>query len=110
MEGPSLRNAPRMLLHNPIELRVGDRTIRIKDAVGNLSVRGLFINFADLPVNTTVHVKIPARDTFEADGVVRFCEPRGGGIGIEFTTITELNRKHLEALIALLTEKEAPTA
>jgi hypothetical protein len=93
-------------LRNPIELRVGNRTIRLKNAFGNLSAGGLFIQAADLPVNTPVHVKIAAATPFEADGVVRVSEPHSG-VGIEFTTITEANRKRLDELIGELVNKEA---
>lgn len=106
MEGPSIRSFPRMSLQNPVELRVGTKSIRIQRAVGNLSVGGLFVNAEDLPVNAGVHVKIAAAHPFEAEGVVRFSEPQGGGVGIEFTAITDANRKRLDELIAELTRKE----
>ena len=106
MKGPSLRSFPRMSLRNPIELRAGSRTLRIEKAVGNLSVGGLFVNAGDLPLNTPVGVKIAATHPFEAEGVVRFCDPEGGGVGIEFTRITDANRKRLDKLIAALTQKE----
>ena len=105
MEGPSIRRFPRMSLGNPIDLRVGERTIRIENPVGNLSVGGLFVHTEDLPVDTHVHVKIDALHPIEADGVVRFCEPRGEGLGIEFTAVTEANHKYLDELIAELTLK-----
>lgn len=108
MEGPSIRRFPRMSLGNPIELRVGDRTIRIEKPVGNLSVGGLFVHTEDLPVDTHVHVKIDALPPFEADGVVRFCEPHGEGLGIEFTAVTEVDHKHLDELLAELTLKGVP--
>jgi len=106
MEGPCIRHSPRIFLRNPVELRVGNKAIRIKEAVGNLSTGGLFINTAEMPVNTIVHVKIAAVRPFEADGVVRFCEPQGGGVGIEFTTITDDNRKRLDDIIVELTKNE----
>lgn len=104
MEGPSLRSSPRTLLCCPIELRVGNQTIRLKQATGNLSVGGLFISAGELPVNTPVHVKMAATPPFEAEGVVRFCD--AGGIGIEFTTLTEANRRRLGELIAEFTQRE----
>lgn len=104
MEGPSLRSFPRMLLQNPVELRVGSRTIRIEKAMGNLSAGGLFVNAEGLPLNSAVHVKIAAARPFEAEGVVR--ETHASGVGIEFTSITEANHKRLDELIAALTQKE----
>ena len=104
MEGPSLRSFPRLPLRNPVEIRVGSRTIRIEKAVGDLSVGGLFVNAEGLPLNADVHIKIAATRPFEAEGVVR--ETHAGGVGIEFTAITEANRKRLDELIAALTQKE----
>lgn len=106
MEGPSIRSSPRISLRDPVEIRVGKRTIRIPKALGNLSAGGLFVNAEELPVNTAVQVKIAAARPFEAEGVVRFSEPQGGGVGIEFTAITDANRKRLDALIVELTKKE----
>lgn len=105
MEGPSIRCFPRISLRNPVELRVGNKVIRIQEAVGNLSAGGLFINAEDVPVSAAIHVKISAAHPFEAEGIVRFCEPQGG-VGIEFTSITNANRKRLDELIVELTEKE----
>lgn len=105
MEGPSIRSFPRMSLRNPVELSAGSRTIRIEKAVGNLSVGGLFVNAGDLPLNSAVRVKIAAARPFEAEGVVRSSEPQGG-VGIEFTAMTDANRKRLDELIAELTAKE----
>lgn len=104
MEGPSLRGSPRTLLRCPIELRVGNQTIRLKQAVGNLSTGGLFIIAGELPVDTPVHVKMAAAPPFEAEGVVRFCD--AGGVGIEFTTLTEANRRRLAELIAEFAQRE----
>jgi len=104
MEGPSLRSTPRMELRNPIELRLENKTIRIPKPVGNLSVGGLFVNAQPVPLDTPVHVKVAAAHPFEADGVVR--EVHGNGLGIEFTAITDANRKRLDELIVELTKKE----
>lgn len=105
MEGPSIRSFPRISLGNPVELRVQNKTIRIREPIGNLSAGGLFVNAAELLVNTPVHIKIAAAHPFEAEGVVRFCESQGG-VGIEFTSITDANRKRLDELIVELTKKE----
>jgi hypothetical protein len=95
-----------MPLRNPVELRLENKTIRIRNPVGNLSVGGLFVHAQPIPLDTPVHVRVAAAHPFEADGVVRFCEPQGDGLGIEFTTITDANRKRLDELIVELTKKE----
>lgn len=104
MEGPNLRSYPRTLLCCPVELRVGDKTLRLQKAVGNLSPSGLFVNAPGLPLNSAVHIRIVATPPFEADGVVRFCE--AGGVGIEFTTLTKANRQRLDELIAESVHRE----
>ncbi|MFQ5926318.1 MAG: PilZ domain-containing protein [Terriglobia bacterium] len=105
MEGPNLlRSSPRTLLCCPVELRVGEKTIRLEQAIGNLSAGGLFVNAEALPLNTAVHVKIAAKPPFKAKGVVRFCD--AGGVGIEFTSLTPPNRQRLEELIAEFTHRE----
>ena len=104
MEGPSVRSFPRMDLRNAVELRAGSKTIRVEKAVGNLSVGGLYVNAENLPLEASVHVKIVARHPFEAEGVVR--ESHAGGVGIEFTSISEANRKRLDELIAELLKRE----
>lgn len=104
MEGPSLRSTPRMSLGNPVELHLGKKTIRIPNPVGNLSVGGLFVHAQPVPLDTPVHIRVAAAHPFEADGVVR--ELHGDGLGIEFTTITDANRRRLDELIAELTSKE----
>ena len=104
MEGPELRSLPRTLLCCPVELRVGDKTIRLQQGFGNLSAKGLFLRTEGLPVNTVVHIKIAASPPLEAEGVVRFCT--SAGIGIEFASHTEVERRRLEDLIAELVTKE----
>lgn len=113
MEGPHLRRSPRTALCCATELRAGKKAIRLEQAVGNLSAGGLFVNAHELPVNTAVHIKMEAapfraslqdEPAFEAEGVVRFCE--AGGVGIEFTGITEANRRRLAELIAEFTQRE----
>lgn len=105
MEGPSIRTFPRMELRNPIELRSGDKTLRIEEPLGNLSVGGLFVNCKDLPIDAEVHVRILAPQPFEADGVVRFVQPDHSGVGIEFVKITGPDRQRLDRLIADLTRR-----
>ncbi len=98
MEGPNLRSYPRTLFSCPVELSVGDKTIRLEQALGNLSVHGLFLHAEPLPVDASVHIRIAATHPAEFDGVVRFCDAEG--VHIEFTAITEADRRHLDDLIA----------
>lgn len=104
MEGPDLRSYPRTLFTCPVELSVGGKTIRLKQAVGNLSVHGLFLHAEPLPVNASVHIRIAAAHPAEFDGVVRFCDAEG--VHIEFLAITEAGRLHLYDLIAEFAPKE----
>ena len=104
MEGPDLRSYPRTLFSCPVELRVGGKTIRLKQALGNLSVHGLFLHAEPLPVNAAVHVRIAAAHPAEFDGVVRFCDAEG--VHIEFIAITEDGRLRLYDLIAEFAPKE----
>ena len=104
MEGPNLRSFPRTMLCCPVELRVGDRTIRREQALGNLSAHGLFLQAEKLPVNTVVHIKIAAALPVEVDGVVRFCQ--ADGVGIEFTASTKADLQRLGELIAEFTRRE----
>lgn len=109
MEGPMMRNFPRMRLDFPVELGLSGRAIRLPQSCGNLSAGGLFLDGQDLPEGTPVHVKISARQPFEAEGVIRYREGNGNsGIGIEFTDLSEAERRRLENLIAELTRKGAP--
>ena len=104
MEGPNLRNCPRTLFSCPVELSVGDKTIRLEQALGNLSVHGLFLHAEPLPVDASVHIRIAATHPAELDGVVRFCDAEG--VHIEFIAITEADRRHLDDLIAEFALKE----
>jgi hypothetical protein len=105
MEGPNLlRSFPRTTLCCSVELGVGERTIRLKQARGNRSAGGVFIHTEELPLNTSVHIKIEAAPPFEADGIVRFCQ--AGGVGIEFTTLSPAIRHQLDQLIAESAGKE----
>lgn len=109
MEGPCIREFPRTLLDSPVELRVGDRSIAIEKAAGNLSVGGLFVKAKSLPSETPVRIRIAAPLLFEADGVVRYSGGNGrDGVGIKFTLINQTNRKRLDDLIGELTRKGAP--
>jgi len=107
VEGPSIRSFPRLSLDHPVELRLGKKTIKVAKPRGNLSAGGLFLLAKGVPENAPVKVKISGRPVFEAEGVVRFSEPRRGGCGIEFTAVNAQNRKRLEGLIAALLKKEA---
>ena len=104
MEGPNLRSCPRTLFSCPIELSVGDKTIRLQQALGNLSTHGLFLHAEALPVDSSVHIKIATVPSMEVDGIVRCCEP--DGIHIEFAVVTEANRRRLEDLIAKFAVQE----
>lgn len=97
MEGPNFRNCPRTLFSCPVELSVGEKTIRLKRALGNLSTGGLFLHTEALPVDSPVHIKIAAIPSMEVDGIVRCCEP--DGVHIEFTSVSEANRRRLNDLI-----------
>lgn len=108
MDGPLLRNFPRMVFDFPVELGLPDRAVRLPRSHGNLSLGGLFLAGPDLPEGTPVHVKIAARQSFEANGVIRYREGNGNsGIGIEFNELSEAERERLEELIAELTRKGA---
>lgn len=98
MEGPNLRSYPRTLFSCPVELTVDDKTIHLKEALGNLSVHGLFLHAEPLPVDASVHIRIAAIHPAELDGVVRFCDAEG--VHIEFIALTEADRRHLDDLIA----------
>jgi hypothetical protein len=104
MEGPSLRRLPRTSLCCPVELRVGDRTIGLDHAVGNLSLTGMFLQVEKLPVNAPVHIKFAALHSVELDGVVRYSHTAGAGI--EFTATTGPTRQGLCQLIAEFTPRE----
>ena len=104
MEGPNLRRLPRTMLGGTVELRVGDRTIGLDHAAGNLSLTGMFLQVEKLPVNATVHIKIGATRSVELDGVIRHSHPAGAGI--EFTTTTGPAREGLYELIAEFTPGE----
>ena len=110
MEGSSTRTFPRMLLDKPVELDIGQDTVWIENPANNLSIGGLFICRADLPLGAPVHIRIPGRLPFEANGEIRNREPLGKGVGIGFTTVSERNREALNDLIEDLTLRGLPAA
>lgn len=108
MEGPNIREFPRMVLDKRVELKVGKKRVQAKEAC-NLSVGGLFVPGREFPVGTPVHVRIATSPPVEADGVVCYCGSKDAkGVGIEFTQVPEAQRARLEALIGQLTRKGAP--
>lgn len=104
MEGPNLRRLPRTMLCAPVKLQVGDRTIDLMHAAGNLSLTGMFLEVEKLPVNATVHIKIAAVPSVEVDGVIRYSYSKGAGI--EFVSTTGATRQGLYDLIATFTPRE----
>jgi len=104
MEGPNLGRLPRTMLNGSVELRVGDRTIGVDHAVGNVSLTGMFLQVEKLPVNAAVHIKIATLPPVELDGVIRHSHSKGAGI--EFTSTSSPARQALYDLIAQLTPGE----
>jgi PilZ domain len=104
MEGSNLLRLPRTLLKCTVELRVGDRKVVLKNAVGNVSVSGIFLESEPLPLGAPVHLKIGTDPPFVLDGVIR--NSHLAGIGIEFTAISASGRKGLDKLIAELAPRE----
>ena len=58
MEGSNTRTFPRMLLDKPVEVQIGEDTIRVENPTNNLSVGGLFLHRSGLPVGAAVRVRI----------------------------------------------------
>jgi hypothetical protein len=110
MEGSCTRTFPRMLLDKPVEIQIGKDTIRVENPTNNLSVGGLHVQRGDLPVGTSVHIRIAARHLFEADGQICYCESRGSGTGIGFTSLSIGSREALDELIEDLTRRGLPAA
>jgi hypothetical protein len=109
MEGPVIRNFPRMALDTPIELRLADRSIRIPRPRGNLSAGGLFVHTRPLPLGSQVQVRIAKPEPFQVAGVVRYVQrTHGRGVGIEFARLTPSQRRHLDSLIRELTRRGVP--
>ena len=110
MEGPCIRHFPRIELEAPVELQLGEHTVRIEKPLGNLSLGGLFLHCNALPVDAGVHVRILAPEPFEAEGTVRHVEAESNCVGIEFAQLTEAERQRLEQLIVELTRRGAAAA
>ncbi len=104
MEGPNLRGCPRTLFYGRVELRVGKKKIRLDRVRGDLGIRGVFLHTDPLPVDTALRIKLVGAASPEMEGIVRQCDAEG--LHIEFTGITEPNRRRLDDLIAELAQKE----
>jgi hypothetical protein len=111
MEGTSTRTFPRTLLDKPVELEIGGKTIQVDNPSNNLSAGGLYVRRGDLPVGTSVHVRIPVNHHFfEADGQIRSHDTGDAGAGIGFNSLSEVNRQALDDLIEELTLRGLPAA
>ncbi len=110
MEGVNTRISPRTKLDKPIELRIGNDTIRNANPANNLSPTGLFISHGNLPVGAAVRIRIQGRRVFEAHGEIRCRHPHGHGVGISFTSISARSRAALDDLIEDLTLRGLPAA
>jgi len=109
MEGASTRMFPRTELDKPVELKVGQETIRVESTTNNLSIGGLYVRRGNLPKGAPVQVRIPVNSHyFEAEGQIR--EASAAGVGIGFTTVSEGNRQALDELIEDLTLRGLPAA
>lgn len=98
MEGPCLRAFPRTSFSCPVEVRSNGKTLRLKEARGNLSVNGLCLNAYGFSVNTRVRVKLDCATPLQLEGTVRYCD--GNGLGIEFPSLSRAKRERLCLLIA----------
>ena len=110
MEGSNTRTFPRMLLDKTVELQVGGNTIRTENPTNNLSVGGLYLRGAGLPVGTPVRVRISEPRPFEADGHICNSNASESGVGIGFTSLSGRNRDALNDLIEDLTLRGLPAA
>jgi len=109
MEGSSTRMFPRTELDKPVELKVGQETIRVENTTNNLSIGGLYVRRGNLPKGAPVHVRIPVNSHyFEADGKIQ--EASASGVGIGFTSVSDGNRQALDELIEDLTLRGLPAA
>jgi hypothetical protein len=104
MEGSNHLRLPRTLIHCPVEIRLGARTISFEHAEGNLSVGGMFLRVKGLPANTALHLTISAEHSVEVDGVIRHNDTRG--VGIEFVSISQDLRQKICEVIAEFTPRE----
>ncbi|MGA8143904.1 MAG: PilZ domain-containing protein [Candidatus Acidiferrales bacterium] len=110
MEGSNTRTFPRMLLDRPVELQIGGNTINVENPANNLSVGGLFLSGAGLPVGAAVRVRIAEPRPFEADGHICNTDSNESGVGIGFTSLSGGNRQALDDLIEDLTLRGLPAA
>ena len=110
MEGSNTRTFPRMLLDRPVEVQIGSDTIRLENPTNNLSVGGLFLRGAGLPVGTPVRVRIAEPHLFEADGRICESDSHEQGLGIGFNPLSVVNRQALNDLIEDLTLRGLPAA
>jgi hypothetical protein len=110
MEGSNTRTFPRMLLDKPVEVQIGEDTIRVENPTNNLSVGGLFLRRSGLPVGATVRVRIDSPRPFEAEGQICNSDARESGVGIGFTSFLGGNREALNDLIEDLTLRGLPAA
>jgi hypothetical protein len=110
MEGSNTRTFPRMLLDKAVELEIGADTVRMENPTNNLSIGGLFLRRASLPVGTTVRVRIAAPLPFEAEGRICNSDSREPGVGIGFTSLSRRSREALNDLIEDLTLRGLPAA
>jgi hypothetical protein len=112
MEGACMHAFPRTVLDQPVELQIGGSIISNENPDNNLSVGGLFVSQADLPVGAPVHIRIrfAADSVVEADGQIRDTEHHVAGCGIAFTSLSSVNREALYELIADLTRRGLPAA
>ena len=108
MEGPCLRAFPRTLFACPMEVRSKDKTLRLAEARGNLSLHGLCLNADGFAVNTRVRVKLDCAPPLHVEGIVRFCD--GNGLGIEFQRLNRAKRERLCQLIAEFMPREVLAA
>lgn len=111
MEGTSSRSFPRTALDKPVEIEAGERKLRLENPSNNLSVGGLYVRRAGLPVGTAVRIRIPVNSHyFEAEGQIRNAEPNDKGVGIGFKPMSPVNRQALYDLIEELTLRGLPAA
>lgn len=116
MEGPSLRRYLRLPLVEKIRIRSKKSRFTVRPKHSDLSMGGVFIDGRTLPLGTPVELVIETRRPIHAKGFVRYIVPGparppggparrspggvGGGMGIEFTELSESDLKRLEDLVA----------
>ncbi len=104
MEGSNHLRLPRTLVNCPVEIRLGERTIYVDRADGNLSVGGMFLRVKGLPANAALHLAISSKSSVEVDGIIRHNDALG--VGIEFVSISQDLRRKICELIAEFTPRE----